>query len=334
MKKKMIFLVGIMITIIAASALIIKVISKNAVYNVDNNAKKVQIVASFYPVYMIGLNITDQLEGIEVNSLTDINTGCLHDYQLTTEDMKLISDADILIINGGGMEGFLTDLTANYPNLTIIDASEDIEMLPRQESDLIDPEEHEESNWNAHVWLDPKRYIQQIENVRDGLVSYFNAFGEEEASLVSSVQSNAGAYIDQVASIDQELDQLTAVFSSGDAAVNNNATYDKGQAVIFHDAFAYLANRAGITVKYTVPLDSDTSLSAGDIAQIVRAAKQDGIHYLFTEMQYSTSIAQQIGTETGAKVYIIDSAVTGDGAKDSYIKAMKKNIATLQEAFQ
>ncbi len=318
MKQKMIYLLGIMFVIIAAAALIVKITPKASVFEANDNKETLKVVASFYPVYMIGLNIANQLDGVEVNSLTDINTGCLHDYQLTTEDMKLISDADVLIINGGGMEAFLSDITANYPDLTIIDASKDIPMLPRQESDLISQQEHEESDWNAHVWLDPKLYIKQIENVRDGLINYISSAGTEDASLTDAIVENAQTYIDQVTSIDQELGQLAT----------------GGQAVIFHDAFAYLADRVGIQVDYTVPLDSDTSLSAGDIAEIVKAVKQDGIRYLFTEMQYSTSIAQQIGTETGAKVYIIDSAVTGDGAKDSYLKAMNRNIEALTQAFQ
>ena len=82
-------------------------------------------------------------------------------------------------------------------------------------------------------------------------------------------------------------------------------------------------------VAFSVPLDSDTALSAGDIAEIINKVKQDNIKYLFTEEQYSDSIAKRIEAETGAKVYIIDSAVTGDGTKDSYLNSMQSNIDML-----
>jgi zinc transport system substrate-binding protein len=87
-------------------------------------------------------------------------------------------------------------------------------------------------------------------------------------------------------------------------------------------------------VAFTVPLDSDTALSAGDIAEIIKAVREDNIKYLFTEQQYNDSIAKQIEAETEAKVYIIDSAVTGDGSKDSYLKAMKNNLTVLKEALK
>jgi zinc transport system substrate-binding protein len=62
----------------------------------------------------------------------------------------------------------------------------------------------------------------------------------------------------------------------------------------------------------------------------VDSVKKKKIKYLFTEEQFSDTIAKQIAEETDAKVYIIDSAVTGNGDKDSYIKSMQKNIEVLK----
>ena len=117
-------------------------------------------------------------------------------------------------------------------------------------------------------------------------------------------------------------------------ALTSDQATEKRQVVIFHDAFAYLANRVGMEVAFTVPLDSDTALSAGDIAKIIDAVKNENIKYLYTEQQYSDSIAKQIATETGAEVRIIDSVVTGDGSKASYLDAMQKNLLVLKEALQ
>ena len=63
-------------------------------------------MTSFYPIYIIGSNLGQDVDGLHVSSLVDFSTGCPHDYQLTTDDMKLLSDADIFIMNGGGMEDF------------------------------------------------------------------------------------------------------------------------------------------------------------------------------------------------------------------------------------
>jgi zinc transport system substrate-binding protein len=361
MKKKLLFLFCVMASVALAGALIINLFSSKTGNETAQGQDKLHVVATFYPVYLIGLNLAGGSDGIEVKSLTDLNTGCLHDYQLTTEDMKMISNADVLVVNGGGMEGFLADVRANYPKLRIIDASEGITMLKEENTSIVASEDSyktlstdetvgnttttetygsgakassetasdiiTDTNYNAHVWLDPERYIKQIENVRDGLIEYINTssdFSFSSSVLENEITGNAQGYINEVQRLDQEFKETFADSAKQDA--------DEAKAVIFHDSFAYLANKAGITVAFSVPLDSDTSLSAGDIATIIDAVRKDNIKYLFTELQYSDSIAKQIEEETGAKVYIINSVVTGSEDEDSYLKAMRSNLDVIKEA--
>jgi zinc transport system substrate-binding protein len=371
MKKKLVILLGIMLLLTILGSVIIHITTKKSNTETAYSENKLRIVSTFYPVYMIGSNLAEGVEGIQVDSLTDLNTGCLHDYQLTTEDMKLISNADVMIINGGGMEGFIEDVMSNYPMLTIIDASEGITMLPgeeheehgdeaevrekiknedgteyREETEYIKEtesaseaeheeatgqetgEEHDHGEWNAHVWLDPQLYIRQINNVAKGLNSFISASDRVDKSLSSSIQKNADTYIHKIEELDTQVEKLRQKIYQGEQQIQNN------QAVIFHDSFLYLANRIGITVAHSVPLDSDTTLSAGEIAEIVKEVKEGKIRYLFTEEQFSDSIASQIAAETGASVYIIDSAVTGDGAPDSYLRSMQKNIDTLAKVIE
>ena len=384
MKKKFLLLLGMMAVLVVISMITVKISTLQEGKQKDSE-DTLNVVASFYPVYMIALNIGDQVSGMKIDSLTELNTGCLHDYQLTTEDMKLISNADIMIINGGGMESFLTDITENYPELTIIDASEGISMLPiisehtngkdsnlsitkaattseviktteaikttetteakeitdsavntestkapeegKEALNISDTEEHGE--WNAHVWLDPKLYRKQIENVQKGILDYINKNRPGSTTMQQEIENNATDYKNKVAGLDAELNDLASQYEIRDALSKR-----KLQAVIFHDAFAYLADRLGLQVAHAVPLDSDTALSAGDIAEIVDEVRSENIHFLFTEAQFSDSIAKQIESETDARMYIIDSAVTGDRTKDSYFNAMQKNIQVLREALK
>ena len=60
----------------------------------ENN---ITIVASFYPVYILAKNITDGVEGVTVENMAQPQTGCLHDYQLTTKDRKAIEQADLFL---------------------------------------------------------------------------------------------------------------------------------------------------------------------------------------------------------------------------------------------
>jgi len=305
-----------MVLITAVAAVFIAITKDSASDKEGAEEAKLKLVSTFYPVYLIGLNLFDNINEVEVKSLTDLDTGCLHDYQLTSQDMKNISEADILVINGGGMEAFLQDIKANYPDLTIIDASKDIELYQD----------------NSHVWLDPDLYIRQIENVRDAIISYLDlnsskATGSKKldaSKIKERLTENADAYIRRIEEIDLRLDEIKEKYL---AAGKNSA-----KAVIFHDAFAYIAKRIGMPVAYSIPLDHDTSLSAEEIAAIIDDVNNDEISYLFTEEQYSDSVAKRIEAETSAKAYIIDSAVTGNGSKESYIEAMEKNIKVLESA--
>ena len=93
--------------------------------------KKFRIVTSFYPMYIDAINITKGVDGVEVVNMTKPQTGCLHDYQLTTEDMKTLEKADAFIVNGAGMESFLDKVIKQQKNLKVIDASksDDINFL-------------------------------------------------------------------------------------------------------------------------------------------------------------------------------------------------------------
>ena len=69
------------------------------------------VVTSFYPIYLFALNLCDGLDDVAVHNLAAPGTGCLHDYQLQTRDMKQLAQADVFLINGAGMESYLPGVT-------------------------------------------------------------------------------------------------------------------------------------------------------------------------------------------------------------------------------
>ena len=75
----------------------------------------IEVVTSFYPIYVIAENVIGNTEGISLKNMAQPQTGCLHDYQLSTGDMKKLSTADIFVINGGGMESFLDNALELFP---------------------------------------------------------------------------------------------------------------------------------------------------------------------------------------------------------------------------
>ena len=97
--------------------------------NYSNSQDKLKISTSFYPIYIMTINIVDGVPGVSVDNIADQNIGCLHDFQLQADDVKAIENSDLFIVNGAGMESFLDDLIKEQPNLSIIDSSKDIDLI-------------------------------------------------------------------------------------------------------------------------------------------------------------------------------------------------------------
>ena len=159
--------------------------------------------------------------------------------------------------------------------------------------------------------MDTENYISQIKTVRDELCKT----NPENKDIYNS---NADKYINKIQSLNNELKEI-------------NIDKDS-QVIIFHDSFAYLANKLDIPVCALVEVDNEnTSLSSGEIAHIIDEAKEHNAKYIFVEEQFSDGIANTISKETSATIYVIDSLVTGNDDLNSYINGMKKNIETLKK---
>ena len=143
--------------------------------------EQLRVVTSFYPMYVAAMNVTDSCESVTLENLSEPQTGCLHDYQLTPDDMVLLSKADVFIINGGGIENFISEVASRYPNLTIIEAGEGIEM----------------SGENAHLWMDTEKYQKQVQNIAKGLA-------EADSANAETYRKNADAYCGKVSDLAAE----------------------------------------------------------------------------------------------------------------------------------
>ena len=239
--------------------------------------------------------------GVHLQNLSEPQTGCLHDFQLTPEDMKLLSGADVFVINGGGIESFMKDVAKSYPDLTIIEASKDIDLL------------EDEGEENAHAWMSVATYEQQVANIADGLA----AADREHSALY---QENADAYKDK-------LDALKV----RQQAIAEKA---KGQSVIlFHEAYDYVASDYGLNVAYILDLDEERQVSAGEVADVLAAVRDDGVKYILAEELYGKSMGDTVEKETDAKVIYLDALNRGDYDADSYIEGMSANIDLMEKYF-
>lgn len=288
--------------------------------NSTESNNKLTIVTSFYPMYISTLNIVKDIPNVEVLNMTTSQTGCLHDYSLSTKDLKTLSNADILIINGAGMESFLDDVIDEYSDLKIIEASKGIDLIEDTEhDDHSEDHDHEDHDHdvNPHVWVSISKNIEEVSNIAEELSSL-------DPNHANEYQDNANEYIAKLENLKTEMH----------STLDNIAHKD---IITFHEAFPYFAEEFGLNIVGVIEIEPDSEPSAKEVENIISIINEKNIKALFTEPQYSSKIADTIAKETGASIYTLDPIVTGDSnekAYNDYIIKMQENLNTLKEALK
>lgn len=321
--------------------------------NTDEADDMLTVVTSFYPMYIATLNIVDGVEGVRLENLSEPQTGCLHDFQLTPEDMKLLSTADVFVINGGGIESFMSDVAKAYPKLDVVEACEDVVLLSEDESDSDHDHDHEadtesdsdhdhdhdadaesdsdhdhdheadaesdsahdhdHGDENAHAWMSVPRYRTMVQTIASRLA-------EKDAKHADEYYANAKAYDAKLAVLEEKINSLKSLTNGQNI-------------IIFHEAYAYVADDFSMNACYLLDLDEERSVSAGEIKQVIGAIKDDGVSVILAEELYGKSMGDTVSRETDVHVIYIDPLNRGEYDKDSYLDGMEHNIELIKEAF-
>jgi zinc transport system substrate-binding protein len=283
------------------------------------NDEKIIIATSFYPIYIFTLNIVNGIDAFEVRCMAEQNIGCLHDYTLTSKDVRLLNDADAFVINGAGMESFVEDDYKNVESLFVIDSSKDIELLCSEDENSSDGDSHNgthqhshDHSVNSHIWLSVQNAKKQIENIKDGLAEQF----PEYRYLFFK---NYEAYIERL----NELEKIQSEYTS---QINGK------RVVTFHKAYDYLAEDLGFQIVTCVESDEGGEPSAKKLAELTERIKEDKICALFTEPQYTGSAADILKNETNIKVFVLNPVTSGEADLTAYENIMKENYELILEA--
>ena len=270
----------------------------------QNPSSSITIAASFYPMYIFALNVAKDIPNVNVIDMTKPTAGDLHDYAVTTEDMKNLEGAKALIINGAGIEGFMAKITSQLPSLKIVDSSKGIQLIKGQGDD----------GDNPHLWVSISNAIIQVGNIGDqlSLIDPTNA---------PKYKVNANAYI-------KKLEVERAKMHLALDGVKNR------DIITFHDAFPYFAKEFNLNIAGVIERKPGSEPSAKELAETIDKVKSLKVKALFSELQYSTKAADTIAKETGSKVYTLDPVAMGPMNADAYINIMDSNLKTLEEALK
>ena len=263
------------------------------------DSRTIKITATFYPLYIMCLNLTANVPDVELTMLAPPETGCLHDYTLTTKDMQAITSCSILVANGAGMESFL-DKALSLKKDAVITAAEGYSLI----------------DGNPHVWVAPAGALYEVRRIADGLVKLDPAHAQQYAA-------NEASYCRKLSDLSAEMHTMLDPYA--------------GSSIItFHEAFPYFASEFSLNLASVIEREPGTAPSAKELSELIRQIKSvqktGRAVSLYAEPQYSSSSADVIASETGLTVYELDPCVTGPLSADAYINAQEKNMLVLAQS--
>ena len=290
----------LMILIILLIAIAVIVILSHQPKTLKQPSSNFKIVTSFYPIYIMTSNLVQDAQNVELVNMTETNIGCLHDYTLMAADMRKIENANVFVQNGLGLESFMQEILSSYPNLRVIDTS--VNITNKME---------ENGHVNAHIWTSIPNYISQINEIAKKLSEY----NPENAEIYSK---NVQDYTAKLEELNQKYQtELT------------NLTGQK--AVCLNEAFTYLLKDIGLELINVETDHEESTLSADTLKNIIHQMKEENIQVIFVAEEDNQQNANTLANETGAKIYSLNTAMTGELEPDAYIKAMEENLEVLKQ---
>jgi zinc/manganese transport system substrate-binding protein/manganese/iron transport system substrate-binding protein len=203
-----------------------------------------------------------------------------HDFEPKPSTVQAISDSDLVLKNGIGLDDWVDKLIENAggerPLVTVTVG------IPLRAGD----EEGEGGQPDPHVWLNVTNAITMTANIRDALV-------QADPANETAYKTNADTYITRLRELDQYIKDQVATIPPQDRKMVTN-----------HDALGYYIDAYGLTfVGSIIPsMSTGAQPSAQDVAELIREIKEAKVKAIFLESRVNPSLARQVGSDTAVKV--------------------------------
>ncbi|MBP3634499.1 MAG: zinc ABC transporter substrate-binding protein [Oscillospiraceae bacterium] len=257
------------------------------------------VAATTGPVAQFASAIAEGTD-IAITQIISDSVSCLHDYSLSVRQMQSLESSDLVLLSGAGLEDFMEDALRER---TTADCSEGIALRELTHGD-------HSHGYDPHIWLNPDNAAIMAENICRALSVQYP---EHQDILMTNAQELVQKLKELKSWGQQELSGLSG-----------------REIITFHDGFSYLAAAFDLTILASVEEESGSEASAADLTEIISLVREHDLHCVFTEANGSDAAATVICAETGAKSYVLDTAMGGS----DYFEAMQANIQTLKEALQ
>jgi zinc/manganese transport system substrate-binding protein len=276
-----------------------------------NAADKIKVAASFS---VLG-DMVRQVGGerVEVTSFVGPN-GDAHVYEPTPGDTRTLAAAPILVVNGLGLEGWMSRLekSSGFKG-TVVTATTGVKTRQMEE------EEHGSTHkiTDPHAWQSLANGRIYVQNIRDGLIAADPAGQDVYAA-------NAARYLAEIEEVEQLVRDSVAKLPPA-----------RRKIITTHDAFGYFGATYGMEFIAPEGVSTDSEASARDVAKIIRQIKAEKVPAVFLENVTDHRLLDQIARETGAKLggtLYSDALSEANGPAATYLDMFRHNIRTLAAA--
>jgi zinc/manganese transport system substrate-binding protein len=266
-------------------------------------SERLNVVTSF----SILEDIVRQIAGdrVEVRSIVGIDADA-HTYSPKPDDVRTIAAADLIIVNGLGLEGWLDRLiAASGAAAPIVVASADV--MPLQGGDHshgVDP----------HAWQDVANILHYTFTI--------------QTALCDAAPQQCALFTDRVDRYGQRLRTLDSEIKS----VIGSVPADRRRIITSHSSLGYFARAYGVTVLSPQGVSTESEASARDVARLIRQIRAENVPAVFMENITDPRLLEQIARETDAVVLgpLYSDALSGpDGPAGTYIDMMRHNLKLL-----
>ncbi len=233
-----------------------------------------------------------------------------HEFEPTPGDVKKVADANLVLLTGKGMEGYLSKLEeAAGGSAKLVNVGKDIPSLTMTEQGrkVEDP----------HWW-------HSVENMKGATRVVAEAFEKADPSNALSYDKNASAYL-------AKLDELERWIRIKLASL----PHDRRKLVTSHDALGYFARDYDFTIYPVKGVSTAEDPSSQHVKEIIGVIKDQGVKAIFFETIENPRAVQQIADETGARA---DASLYSDGLGETegntYDSMMRHNVSAIVEGLK
>ncbi len=279
--------------------------------------KKLNVVTTFSILGDLTKNVGG--DRIEVTTLVGPN-GDVHVYEPTPADAKAVGNADVVLVNGLGLEGWVDRLikTSGYQGPVVV-ASQGVKPREMAAEELEQGAKHGPLMTDPHSWQDVGNGRLYVQNIAKGLETV-------DPASASVYRANAAAYTAKLS----ELDQWVRKEFFG-------IPQQKRRMITTHDAFGYFGAAYGISILSPVGFSTESEASARDIANLIQQIRREKITAVFVENVTDPRLMEQVAKESGVTLggtLYSDALSMPEGPAPTYLEMFKNNVSLIAAAMR